>query len=111
MGFTQYRAAKAEERRAAQPAPTAPKKGDTRTGRGNRAQQAARKQLTICESAIARLEGECARLDAEMTAHGSEAEKLAELYRQKQDVEAQLETELKRWEELSLLAEEQEEPV
>ena len=108
MGFAQYRAVKEEEKRAAQPASPAPKKGDTRTGRGNRAQQAARKQLTICESAIARLEGECARLDGEMTVHGSDAEKLAELYRQKQDVEAQLEQEMSRWEELSLQLEEQE---
>ena len=108
MGFAQYRAVKEEEKRWAQPAAPTPKKGDTRTGRGNRAQQAARKQLTICESSIARLEGECTRLDEEMTAHGSDAEKLAELYRRKQEVEAQLEQEMSRWEELSLQVEEQE---
>jgi len=108
MGFAQYRAVKAEERRAAQPAAPAEKRGDTRTGRGNRAQQAARKQLTICESAVARLEEECAALDEAMTAHGSDAEKLAELYRQKQETEEKLEAELKRWEELSLLLEEEE---
>jgi len=111
MGFAQYRQAKAEERRAAQPAVPAPRKGDTRPGRGNRARQAARKQLTICESAIARLEGECARLDEEMTAHGSEADKVAELYLRKKETEGRLEAELMRWEELSLLAEEQEEPI
>ena len=44
----------------------------------------------------------------EMTAHGSDAEKLAELYRRKQEVEAQLEQEMSRWEELSLQVEEQE---
>ncbi len=95
----------AQEKEKPAPAP-AEKKGDTRPVRGNRAQQAARRQLTICESAIARLEEECRRLDEEMTLHGAEADKLAELYQQKQDAEAQLEQEMERWEALSLQAEE-----
>lgn len=106
MNFAQYRAAKAaQEKEKPAPAP-AEKKGDTRPVRGNRAQQAARRQLTICESAIARLEEECRRLDEEMTLHGAEAEKLAELYGQKQEAEARLEQEMERWEALSLQAEE-----
>ena len=106
MNFAQYRAVKAaQEKEKPTPAP-AEKKGDTRPARGNRAQQAARRQLTICESAIARLEEECRRLDEEMTLHGAEADKLAELYREKQDAEAQLEQEMERWEALSLQAEE-----
>ena len=106
MNFAQYRAAKAaQEKEKPAPAP-AEKRGDTRPARGNRAQQAARRQLTICESAIARLEEECRRLDEEMTLHGAEADKLAELYGQKQDAEAQLEQEMERWEALSLQAEE-----
>ena len=106
MNFAQYRAVKAaQEKEKPAPAP-AEKKGDTRPARGNRAQQAARRQLTICESAIARLEEECRRLDEEMTLHGAEADKLAELYREKQDAEAQLEQEMERWEALSLQAEE-----
>ena len=106
MNFAQYRAVKAaQEKEKPVPAP-AEKKGDTRPARGNRAQQAARRQLTICESAIARLEEECRRLDEEMTLHGAEADKLAELYREKQDAEAQLEQEMERWEALSLQAEE-----
>ncbi|MBQ6249500.1 MAG: ABC-F family ATP-binding cassette domain-containing protein [Oscillospiraceae bacterium] len=106
MNFAQYRAVKAaQEREKPAPAP-AEKKRDTRPVRGNRAQQAARRQLTICESAIARLEEECRRLDGEMTLHGAEADKLAELYQQKQDAEAKLEQEMERWETLSLQAEE-----
>ncbi|MBQ6973678.1 MAG: ABC-F family ATP-binding cassette domain-containing protein [Oscillospiraceae bacterium] len=106
MNFAQYRAVKAaQEREKPAPAP-AEKKRDTRPVRGNRAQQAARRQLTICESAIARLEEECRRLDEEMTLHGAEADKLAELYQQKQDAEAKLEQEMERWETLSLQAEE-----
>ena len=108
MGFAQYRAVKEEEKHALQSAAPAVKKGDTRPGRGNRARQAVRKQLTICESAVARLEEECARLDGEMAAHGSDAEKLAELYGRQQDVKAQLEREMGRWEELSLQMEEEE---
>ena len=106
MDFAQYRAVKAaQEKEKPAPAP-AEKRGDTRPVRGNRAQQAARRQLTICESAIARLEEECRRLDEEMTLHGAEADKLAELYQQKQDAEAKLEQEMERWETLSLQAEE-----
>ena len=106
MNFAQYRAAKAAQEKEKPAPPPAEKKGDTRPARGNRAQQAARRQLTICESAIARLEEECRWLDEEMTLHGAEADKLAELYGQKQDAEAQLEQEMERWEALSLQAEE-----
>ena len=43
-----------------------------------------------------------------MEAAACDAEKLGELYRQQQEVEAELEREMTRWEELSLQAEEQE---
>ena len=109
MGFAQYRQAKEEERAAAAAAvqvqSAAPKKNGSR---GNRAQQAAKKQLTICETAIARLEADSARLEAEMAENACDAEKLGELYRQRQEVESQLEQEMTRWEELSLQLEEQE---
>ena len=70
MGFAQYRQAKEEERAAAAAAvqvqSAAPKKNGSR---GNRAQQAAKKQLTICETAIARLEADsCAPLAQSCTA-------------------------------------------
>ena len=103
MGYARYRAVKAEERKPT-PAP-AVKKGDTRTPRGNRSQQAARRQLTICESAIGKLEKELEHWDEEMALHACEAEKLNELYQQKQATEAQLEEQMLRWEELSLLLE------
>ena len=103
MGYARYRAVKAEERKPA-PAPTV-KKGDTRTPRGNRSQQAARRQLTICESTIGKLEKELEHWDEEMALHACEAEKLNELYQQKQATEAQLEEQMLRWEELSLLLE------
>ena len=110
MGFAQYRQAKEEERAAAAAAvqvqSAAPKKNGSR---GNRAQQAAKKQLTICETAIARLEADSARLEAEMAENAWDAEKLNALYQEQQDVEKRLEEEMERWEELRLQAEEQEE--
>ena len=109
MGFAQYRQAKEEERAAAaaavQAQSAAPKKNGSR---GNRAQQAAKKQLTICETAIARLEADSARLEAEMAENACDAEKLNALYQEQQDVQKRLEQEMERWEELSLQAEEQE---
>ena len=110
MGFAQYRQAKEEEHAAAaaavQAQSAAPKKNGSR---GNRAQQAAKKQLTICETAIARLEADSARLEAEMAENACDAEKLNALYQEQQDVQKRLEQEMERWEELSLQAEEQEE--
>ena len=109
MGFAQYRQVKEEERiaaaAAAAPSPAPVKKTGSR---GNRAQQAARKQLTICETNISRLEAALAALDADMEAAACDAEKLNELYQRRQAVEAELEREMTRWEELSLQAEEQE---
>ena len=109
MGFMQYRQVREEARRAAQPAaaPAQPKKSAP-SGRGSRTQQAARKQLTICETAISKLEAALSALDRDMEAAACDAEKLGELYLQHQELEARLEQEMTRWEELSLQAEEQE---
>ena len=105
MGFAQYQSVKAQERRESAPA-VREKKGDTRPPRGGRSQQAARRQLTICESAIARLETEIAALDEEMQQVGCDAEKLAQVYEKKQETEAALQEQMTRWEELSLQLEE-----
>ncbi|MEI3128633.1 MAG: hypothetical protein V8T09_05490 [Oscillospiraceae bacterium] len=53
MGFMQYRQVREGGRAARRPAPAQPKKPAPPV-RGNRSQQAARKQLTICETAISR---------------------------------------------------------
>ena len=106
MGFTQYQTVKAQERRESAPPPTREKKGDTRPTKGNRSQQAARRQLTICESAIARLEGEMAALDEEMQRVGRDPDKLAEVYAKKMEAENALQEQMTRWEELSLQVEE-----
>ena len=106
MGFAEYKKVKAEEKRNA-PAPVkAEKKGDTRQPRMGREKQAIRRQLTICETGIAKLEAECARLDALMEEVACDAAKLNEVYKQKQDAEERLMAEMSRWEELSLQLEE-----
>ena len=106
MGFAEYKKVKAEEKRNA-PAPVkAEKKGDTRQPRMGREKQAIRRQLTICETGIAKLEAECARLDALMEEVACDAGKLNEVYRQKQETEERLMAEMSRWEELSLQLEE-----
>ena len=106
MGFAQYRAVKAQEKQAAPSPPPPEKKGDTRPARGNRAQQAARRQLTICETGISRLEEELRRLDSEMERNACDAGKLNELYQQRRQTEEKLQQEMARWEELCLQAEE-----
>ena len=110
MGFAQYRRAKDEEHAAAAAAAAAaqsavPKKNGSR---GNRAQQAAKKQLTICETAISKLEADIGRLEADMAQCATDAEKLNALYQEQQALNERLEQEMLRWEELSLQAEEQE---
>ena len=106
MGFAQYQAAKAQEERESVRPAVREKKGDTRPPRGRRDQQAARRRLTICESAIARLETEIAALEEEMQRVGCDAGKLAEVYGKKQETETALQEQMARWEELSLQLEE-----
>ena len=104
MGFTQYQSVKAQEKQE----PTAPreKKADTRPAKGNRSQQAARRQLTICENTIAKLESEIADLDGQMQQVGRDPDKLAEVYAKKLETENTLQEQMARWEELSLQLEE-----
>ena len=106
MGFTQYQAVKAQEKQERTPAPVREKKGDTRPAKGNRSQQAARRQLTICENTIAKLESEIADLDGQMQQVGREPDKLAEVYAKKLETENTLQEQMARWEELSLQLEE-----
>ena len=100
MGFTQYQAVKAQEKQERTPAPVREKKGETRS------QQAARRQLTICENTISKLETEIADLDGQMQQVGRDPDKLAEVYAKKMETENTLQEQMARWEELSLQLEE-----
>ena len=108
-GFAQYRQMKAQEaaEKAAAPKPEKEreKPAAERPQRGNKAQQAARRQLTICERDIARAEEHIAQLERDMEAAACDYEKLSELVGQKDAAQAELDALYERWEQLSEEAE------
>ena len=108
-GFAQYRQMKAQEaaEKAAAPKPEKEREKPAveRPQRGNKAQQAARRQLTICERDIARAEEHIAALEADMEAAACDYEKLNELVEQKAAAQAELDALYERWEQLSEEAE------
>ena len=73
--------------------------------KGGKAQQAARKQLTICERDMAKLETEIAKLDEELEANACDYEKYGALYAKKEELDEQLLALMERWEQLTLEAE------
>ena len=103
MGFTQYRQMKAQEEaeKNEPPKPVKEKTVTERPQRGNKAQQAARRQLTICERDIAKAEERIAALDADMEAAACDYEKLNDLLKEKDDAQAELDALYEKWEQLS----------
>ena len=108
-GFAQYRQMKAQEEaeKAAAPKPEKEREKPAveRPQRGNKAQQAAKRQLTICERDIAKAEEHIAALEADMEAAACDYEKLNELVQQKAAAQAELDALYERWEQLSEEAE------
>ena len=106
-GFAQYRQMKAqEEAEKPQETKTVKEKPVTeRPQRGNKAQQAAKRQLTICERDITKAEEAIAALEADMEAAACDYEKLNELVGQKDAAQAELDALYERWEQLSEEAE------
>ena len=106
MGFAQYRAVKAQElvekKEKAEPVK---EKTVTEKPRGNKAQQAARRQLTICEREIAKAEERLQALDSEMEAAACDYEKLNGLLKDQQTVQSELDALYEKWESLSEAAE------
>lgn len=100
-GFTQYRQMKAQEEAAKIEPPKPAKEKNERPARGNRAQQNARRQLTICERDIAKAEEQIAALEAGMEAAACDYEKLTELTAQREAVQGELGALYERWEQLS----------
>jgi len=105
MGFAQYRQNKAQEeieKRSDRDTRRNEKdKCFTDKPRGNRGQQNARKQLTICERDIARAEARLAELDGQLEAAACDYEKLAGLLKEREDAQAELDALYERWETLS----------
>ncbi|MBQ2739630.1 MAG: ABC-F family ATP-binding cassette domain-containing protein [Oscillibacter sp.] len=107
MGFAQYRQVKAQEEaeKVEMPKPVKEKTVTERPQRGNKAQQAARRQLTICERDIAKAEERMTALDAEMEAAACDYEKLNALLKEKEAAQTELDALYERWEQLSEEAE------
>ena len=105
MGFAQYRQVKAqEEAEKTEPPKQQPKEKAERPRPANRAQQTARKHLTICERDIAKAEERMAALDADMEAAACDYEKLQALVQEKEVAQAELDALYEKWEQLSIEA-------
>ena len=103
MGFARYRKIKAEQpAKKAEPEKTVKEKNLTeKPPRGNKNQQAARRQLTICEREIAQQEEALAALDARLEEAASDYEKYSALYTEKEAQEQKLTELMERWEALA----------
>ena len=103
--FARYREIKEREKAQAQP------KQEKKDGRpkpppkGGRAQQNARKQLTICERDMEKLEAEIKAVEAEMEANACDYEKYSEAYAKKDALDGKLLELMDRWEALAAEAE------
>ena len=103
MGFTQYRQVKAQEEaeKTETPKPVKEKTVTERPQRGNKAQQAARRQLTIVQRDIEKLEEAIAAKEAEMEANACDYEKYGALYAEKEAMDEQLMELMEEWEQLA----------
>ena len=103
MGFTQYRQVKAQEEKETEKveAPKPVKEKTERPQRGNKAQQAARRQLTIVQREIEKLEETISAKEAEMEANACDYEKYGALYAEKEAMDEQLLELMEKWEQLA----------
>ena len=103
MGFAQYRQVKAQEaaEKIEPPKHVKEKTVTERPQRGNKAQQAARRQLTICQREIEKLEEAIATKEAELEANACDYEKYAALYAEKEAMDEQILELMEKWERLS----------
>ena len=103
MGFAQYRQVKAQEEaeKTETPKPVKEKTVTERPQRGNKAQQAARRQLTIVQREIEKLEEAIAAKEAEMEASACDYEKYGALYAEKEAMDEQLLELMEKWEQLA----------
>ncbi len=100
-GFTQYRQMKAQEAAEKTEPPKPSKEKAERPARGNRAQQNARRQLTICERDIAKAEERISALEADMEVAACDYEKLTALTEEREAAQGELDALYERWERLS----------
>ncbi len=101
FGFERYRRIKAEQKKPEPAKPVKEKAASNEKPKPARNQQAARRQLTICEREIAAQEAAIAALDGQLEAAASDYEKYAALYEEKTAAEAKLGELMERWEALA----------
>ncbi len=101
--FARYREIKEREKALAAAQPKQEKKdGKPKPApKGGRAQQNARKQLTICERDMEKLEAEIKAAEAEMEANAWDYEKYSEAYARKEALDGKLLELMERWEKLA----------
>ena len=107
VSFPRYKEIKEREKTLAQSQPKQEKKEDRSkpAPKGSRAQQNARKQLTICERDMEKLEAEIRAAEAEMEANACDYEKYSEAYAKKEELDVKLLELMDRWEKLAEEAE------
>ena len=103
--FARYREIKERDKVLAQSQPRPDRSKPKPAPKGGRAQQNARKQLTICERDMEKLESEIKALEADMEASACDYEKYSALYAQKETLDQQLMELMERWEALAEAAE------
>ena len=105
--FARYREIKERDRALALSQPRSERREDKPrpAPRGGRAQQNARKQLTICERDMEKLEQEIRAAEADMEANACDYEKYSAAYAQKEALDARLLELMERWEALAEEAE------
>ena len=104
FGFEKYRAVKAQQEKEKAP-PAVEKKPKKPAAKGTRNQNAARKQLTICEREIAKAEEQLAALDRAMEEHACDYEQLRALCEEKDAAQAALDKLYEQWDALAEEAE------
>jgi len=93
---------KAEQQRLKAAVPVAAEKPKAASvSKGNKAQQAARKQLTICQREIEKLEETIAKKEAELEQAACDYEKYSALYAEKEELDMQLLELMEKWEQLA----------
>jgi len=99
--FAQYRERKERERAAAKPEKNEKHvKAEKPSAKGSRAQQAARKQLTICQREIEKLEEAIRAKEAELEANACDYQRYSALYAEKEAMDQELLELMERWEQL-----------
>ena len=100
-GFERYRTLKAQQEKEKAAAAPVEKKEKKTVSKGNRSQNNARKQLTICEREISKAEEKLQELDQQMIEHACDYEKLNELCKEKEEAQAALDALYDQWTELA----------